>query len=525
MIYAFGDNLLDTDRYELRVAGKPRPVEPQVFDLLQFLIENRDRVVTRDELFQEIWSGRIVSDSSLTSRIKAARKAIGDSGIHQRFISTLRGRGIRFTGTVEIRDNNAPLPGQSRRPDEVQKTLADNAAGKPSLAVMPFVNNGQSDQEIFADGITEEVIARLSMTAGLMVISSNSTRAYKRKQVSTQEISSDLNVRYIVEGSIWSTHERLRVTAQLIDTQTRSTLWAQHFDSTVEGVFELHDRIAEGIAGALQSRLLLAEANLVRRKPPQDLDAWENVISARIKLFAYDRQDIDNAEPHVRRALEIDPEYGEAHGVLCHILAWRSYNGWCDDFRETARQSIKHGNLALTYAPMNPEVLGDVGFSRMWLGRPREALPFLRRSIELNPNSALTCAQYGCALAVHGLLDEAFRHCHRATTLSPRDPLEYFFQLCLAAAYQLNGEHEKAVEAARHSISLNPNNCWSYVVYASSCVRLGMMEEAKRAISQTEKLSKTAVPNIFRCWSEGTLWHIHADPIRMIYNDPNTDDG
>jgi Flp pilus assembly protein TadD len=126
---------------------------------------------------------------------------------------------------------------------------------------------------------------------------------------------------------------------------------------------------------------------------------------------------------------------------------------------------------------------------------------------------------------VHGSLDEAFEHCHKATKLSPRDPLEYFFQFCLAAAYQLNGEHEKAIEAARHSISLNPNNCWSYILYASSCVRLGMMDEAKRAIGQTEKLSKTAVPNIFRCWAEGTLWHIHADPIRMIYSERNTDDG
>ena len=251
---------------------------------------------------------------------------------------------------------------------------------KPSIAVLPFDNmSGDPEQEYFADGITDDIITLLSTVPDLFVIARNSTFTYKGKAVKVQQMAEDLGVRYVLEGSVRKAGNRIRVSAQFIDAKTGNHIWADRFDRDLKDIFAVQDEITQGIVGALQSRLIVAEVDYLKRKPPQELDAWGNIVNAKFKLFAFRQTDIEAAEPFARRALEIDHNYAEGHAVLGHILGCKSWNGWTSDFKQTARAAIDHCAAALRLDPNHPEVLFEVGFSLWWLGRLDQAIPHLRR--------------------------------------------------------------------------------------------------------------------------------------------------
>src|SRR5262245_6679994 len=221
MQIGFEECLLDTDRRELRRGDELVALEPQVFDVLIYLIENRDRVVSKDDLIASVWAGRIVSESTLTSRINAVRKAIGDTGEKQNLIRTFARKGFRFVAPVEVR-NEEP----TATPDK-QDGLAPAVPQKPSIAVLPFANmSGDSEQDSFVDGLTEEIITALSRVRWFFVIARGSTFAYRSSDISPEEISRELGVRYILMGSVRRAGERVRV----IDGNSRSNVWARTYD-------------------------------------------------------------------------------------------------------------------------------------------------------------------------------------------------------------------------------------------------------------------------------------------------------
>src|SRR5712672_181590 len=209
VLYSFEDYVLDSDRRELRFGTDLVSVEPQVFDLLEYVIRNRQRVASKDDLIASVWSGRIVSESVLTSRVNAARCAIGDNGKDQRFIRTLPRKGIRFVGSV------AEDPQQSAGAQSL--CVAPALPDRPSIAVLPFANmSGDAEQEYFADGISEEIITELSRFHSLFVISRNSSFSYKGKSPDLRQVGRELGVRYVLEGSIRKASNRIRVTGQLV---------------------------------------------------------------------------------------------------------------------------------------------------------------------------------------------------------------------------------------------------------------------------------------------------------------------
>ena len=214
MNFVFASHVLDTERRELRCHTKLIPVEPQVFDLLEYLIRNRARVVSKEDVFAAVWHGRIVSESALTSRVNSARNAIGDSGDDQHLIKTLRGKGFRFVGTVQEEERSAETV------REISAAPTSNPAlllpDKPSIVVLPFQNmSGDPEQEYFVDGLTEDLITELSRFRSLFVIARNSAFVYRGRSVRVQDVAHDLGVRYVVEGSVRKEGKRIRVTAQL----------------------------------------------------------------------------------------------------------------------------------------------------------------------------------------------------------------------------------------------------------------------------------------------------------------------
>ena len=254
MVLAFGDHRLDIKRRELRRGTELIELEPKVFDLLAFLVQQRDRVVSKDDLLQEIWGGRIVSESALTTRINAVRRALGDDGTQQRLVRTFTRKGIRFVGEVtEMSD-----PAVTFASD--QPGRAPIAADKPSIAVLRFRNmTGDPEQENLVDGVVEEIIRGLSRLRWLSVIARNSAFAYKDQAVDVKQLGRQTGVRYLLEGSVRKAGNHVRIAAQLIDATNGAYLWADRFDGSVEDAFELQDRIAVSVVGVIEPALQAAE--------------------------------------------------------------------------------------------------------------------------------------------------------------------------------------------------------------------------------------------------------------------------
>lgn len=387
---------------------------------------------------------------------------------------------------------------------------------KPSIAVLPFTNmSGDSEQTYFADGMTEDIITLLSCVPDLFVIARNSTFAYKGQSPDVRKVGRELGVRYVVEGSVRKAGERIRVTAQLIDATSGSHIWADRYDRNLTDIFDVQDELGQGIVGAMQSRLLIAEARFVSKKPPGALDAWGNLVQAKVKLSAYRRSDIDEAEPFARRAVKIDPAYGEAHAVLGHILAWRSFNGWTDDWYRAAKDAATHCERALALAPSDPAVLTDIGFAYWWLGRFLKCLTTLERAAVLNPNAAMTCAVLGTASAVCGKPEAGAEYARRAFRLSPKDPLEYMFLIFFCWCEFFEGRYAEALDAADRALQTHPSMVPAHLNRAACCVRLGRIGEAKASLARIEKLgSEWAIDSLFLPRTEGTLWGQYTGAIR-----------
>ncbi|MFD1984065.1 winged helix-turn-helix domain-containing protein [Mesorhizobium newzealandense] len=280
MPYLFEDFALDGDRCELRRGNDLISVEPQVFDLLQYLIRNRERVVSRDDLIDAVWQGRIVSDATLASRINAARNALQDSGEEQRLIRTILRRGLRFVGTVrEEVEATAPV---------AQPKPALGIPARPSIAVLPFVNmSSDPEQDYFADGMVEDIITGLSRIRWLFVIARNSSSTYKGRAVDVKQVGHELGVRYVLEGSVRKVGSRVRITGQLIDAEDGSHIWAERYDRELTDVFALQDEITISVVAAIEPNLRRAEIERVRRDRPNSLDAYDLLLRALPDVYTF----------------------------------------------------------------------------------------------------------------------------------------------------------------------------------------------------------------------------------------------
>src|SRR5207237_4848771 len=317
-------------------------MQPQVFDLLVHLLKYRDRVVSRDDLIALVWGGRIVSDSTLDSRINAARNAIGDNGKEQRLIRTIPRKGIRFVGAV-----NGPCDAQAASQAEPRSGLA--LPNRPAIAVLPFDNmSGEAEQEYFSDGISEDIITALSKLRWFFVIARNSSFTYKGKSVHLKEIAEELGVDYVIEGSVRKEGQRVRITAQLNDVTTGSHLWAERYDRDLADVFAVQDEITEAIVATIEPQLYAAENFRAQRKAPESLDAWDLVMRALSHYWRVTREDNLAAQRLLDQAIAIDPNYAQALALLAVSHLFGARMGWEDV--ATVRPEAERNALAAVRA-------------------------------------------------------------------------------------------------------------------------------------------------------------------------------
>ncbi len=329
MQFFFADHTLDTDTRELCRSGTPIAIQPQAFDLLTYLVQNRDRVVSKDDLLTALWGGRIVADSTLATHINAVRRAIGDSGEEQTLIRTFARKGVRFVGKVQsLPAGDQPAP----------STVATNSplpavprSDRPAIAVLPFVNmTDEPGQEYFSDGISEDIITALSKLRWFFVIARNSSFSYKGRAVRIKELAEELGVDYVVEGSVRKDRERVRITAQLIDVATGRHLWAERYDRDLAGIFAMQDEITEAIVATIEPQLYAAENFRAQRKAPENLDAWGLVMRALQHFWRMSREDNFAAQKLLEQAIAIDPDYAQALAVLAFSRMSGAHLGWED---------------------------------------------------------------------------------------------------------------------------------------------------------------------------------------------------
>jgi TolB-like protein/Tfp pilus assembly protein PilF len=501
MTLRFGNCEIDIERRELRRGEAPVHVEPQVFDLLVYLVQCRDHVVSKDDLIASVWGGRIVSDSTLTSRINAARKAIGDTGGDQKLIRTIARKGIRFVADMcaqpddaePARATDTPTPpDESHEPSRPALPQPD----RPAIAVLPFVNmSGDPEQEYFSDGISEDIVTALSKLRWFFVIARNSSFIYKGKAIHLKQVAEELGVGYVVLGSVRKGGDRVRITAQLNDVATGSHVWAEHYDRGLADVFAVQDEITEAIVAAIEPRLYATENFHAKRKPPDSMDAWDLVMQALSHYWRVTREDSLVARSLLEKAIAIDPNYGQALGVLAASHTFSAHMGWAD--MATATPIAERAALAAILADSeDPWAHHALGCAYLFTRRFDDSLAEFELALRLNPNFSLAQGYYGLALSYCARWEEADLAARRAIRLSPRDPFSAIYYGIAAYAQFIGRHYDEAMRLAREGIRQRGDFVGAHRVLTAAAGMAGQDDVAKVALQELRR----AQPNISLAW-------------------------
>ena len=501
--FAFRDCVLDLERRELTRGSEAVSTGPQVFDLLVYLVQNRDRVVSKDDVLDAVWGGRIVSESTLTSHINAVRKSIGDSGGEQHLVRTVPRKGFRFVGVVtEVQASDSAVSNSgSVVSDELPRTALP-LPSKPSIAVLPFHNlSGDPEQAYFADGVVEDIITALSRVRWLFVIARNSSFTYQGRLVDATQVGRELGVGYLLEGSVRKAGDRVRITGQLISASTGAHLWAERFEGRLDDIFELQDQIATSVAGAIAPQVELAEIERAKSKPTASLTAYDCYLRGLAHVHRGSRQSMQEALPLFHKAIELDPEFASAHAMAAWCYFWRKVNGWTTDRQHEIAEGARLAHRAVELGRDDAVALTRGGHALAHLtGDLDTSIALLDRATFLNPNLASAWFLGGFLRLWHGEWESGIDHLQRTMRLSPLDPETYRMQAGIAMAYLFAGRFDAASASAEQACRNLPGFLMALGVAAASHALAGRPAEARRAMDQLRELDPTLRISNIRDW-------------------------
>jgi TolB-like protein len=489
MIFRFGSFTLNTETCELTSNGAPVALEPQVLSLLVLLIRNRDRLVSKDEIVEQVWNGRIVSDSAISSRIKSLRRALRDDGQAQTMIRTAPKLGFRFVAEL---DAEPPRPEPTVASPAAVEAPGAPTESRPSIAVLPFaVVSPDAETFALAEALPHDLIVELSRLRWLFVIARGSAFRFRSHDADLGKVGAALGVRYVLSGAIGLDGRGVSVTVELAETATGGVIWSERFALSVEGVHEVRGQIARAVIAALDLQIPLHEARRARLADPARLDAWSAFHLGVREMFRFERDGNRQAAALFRRAVELDPGFARAHAGLSFVQFEDAFLRFADQPAVAQNEARAWAERSLELDPLDPFcnlVMGRVH----WLHGDLEAsLPWLERAIRLNPNYAQ--ARYSLAWTETLLGDPASGRADadEALKLSPLDPLAYgmlgvralchlvgnepaaaaqwgeraarapgahaLIEMISAVAHALNGDHGRAAAAFASSLRRNPD--------------------------------------------------------------------
>jgi TolB-like protein len=401
-IYTFGPFRLDIAAGILFRGAEPVPLGHRAVALLHMLVEEPGSPISKDRLIESAWPGLAIEESNLTVQIAALRRVFAEESGGENWIETLPRRGYRYVGPVVAKEQHSQGAAADAQPAPAL-AVPDN----PSLAVLPFTNmSGDPEQEYFADGVVEDIITGLSRIKWLFVIARNSSFTYKGQSVSVNQVGRELGVRYVLEGSVRKAGQRVRITGQLVEAETGVHIWAERYDRPLDDIFALQDEITLNVVGAIEPSLREAEIERVKRKRPENLDAYDLVLRALPHVFLAMPADVAKAVPLLERALTIEGDYAGAHGLLawCHqiFFARRGYNQASHD------AAIRHARAALAYGRDNATALALGGFVISITEHDRAtAFEAFEQALAISPSSSFALFFGSNALAYAGEAERA----------------------------------------------------------------------------------------------------------------------
>ena len=475
--YEFGPFRLDTGAEILFSGAQPIVLGQRAVALLRLLLEQAETPVSKDALFEAAWPGLAVEDSNLTVQIAALRRAFDEAGGSANWIETMPRRGYRYVGPAVATRGSPTSP--SGLPD------------KPSVAVLPFTNlSGDPEQEYFADGMVEDIIAGLSRIKWLFVIARHSSFTYKGTAVDVKRVGRDLGVRYLLQGSVRKDGRRVRISAQMIEAETAGCLWSERFERSLEDVFALQDEIALNVVSAIEPSLRRAEVARVKRKRPDSLDAYDLVLQSQPDVDSGMPAQVTKALVLLERALALDPTYALPHAfvAMCHhCLFLRS-----GLHEENRLASVRHAQAAIVHGRDDALALTYAGFSIGMDGHDRSAaFTALDAALAISPSSALTYILGSVILAWGGEAERAIEWSERGVRLSPLDPWAFAAFDAQALSHFHLGRYDQAAQAAYKSVHANPAHSITYVQLAAALAKLGRLDDAKAAAAKVLELHPT----------------------------------
>ncbi|MEM6709169.1 MAG: winged helix-turn-helix domain-containing protein [Pseudomonadota bacterium] len=460
MQYRFSSYVIDTATFSLSKDGEEVAVEPQVLRFLVYLLEHRERVVSRDELLRTLFRGRLVTDNALTVRMRAARQAVGDTGRRQGVIATVQGEGYRFIAPVETRVGvQAPASLASTATGSVPAApggpdfAGDLRLAQPSIAILPFdLITGPDSQTTLAQGLTHDVITRVACSRAMLVIARGTAFRFQSGQHDVKALGAALGVRYLCQGAVQVAGARARITVGLADTTTQQELWSDHYDRSLTDVLTLQQELAAKIVSELETEVQRNEIRLATLKPATNLDAWSAYHRGLGHMYRFRMSDCDVAERYFRQALDLEAGLARPHAGLSFVNYERAYLDLEGDRSRTRQLAEDQAKRAIEADPADPMGYWALSRAQFLKHDMRAAQHSVARATELNPSYAT--AQYFLGW-VSMLLGER-EHCHErielAKKLSPQDPLIYGMQGISAMNLALMGRHEQAVEQGQAAL-------------------------------------------------------------------------
>ena len=494
MIFRFDDFELDTDAFELLKNGEKVDIEPQVFSVIQFLIENRDRLISKSELMEVIWNGRIVSEAAISSRIRSARKVLEDTKKPRRMIQTVHGRGFRFIAPMT--DMAGPKALTKSSPSNLLTDAADHPTAlperrnRPSVAVLPFENFGTGNEDdFFAAGLTEEVIANLSRFHDLFVFSRSTTAALARQNVTIAELRQTLDADFVIEGSVRRSDTRVRVTFQLIDTATDGHLLVEKFDRecTLENVFDIQDKISLLIAARVANRRDLlndAAPRANRQGRPATWPTYRSIVQYYEYVRVRDPQTHAAVRDDLRDILAEDSNSSDACAALAVVLL--------DQYRFPVRardsgailnEAHRYARQAVSLDPDNAFAHQAIAMVQFYRGEFQTFVDSVEKSTALNPGKSDALAEFGYCYYMAGHIERALHYLDRSSELNPLE--DHIPRLFRAACFFMQDRFQDAmVEIGRSPM---PGAYWYHAYALCIAHAAGNSERAEKEAARMRK--------------------------------------
>jgi TolB-like protein len=476
---SFGRFHLDLRNRTVTSNGVSIELKNKAFDILCVLALADGKLVTKDELMSKVWPGIVVEEGNIQVHVSAIRKALGEDRDRPVHLFTVAGRGYRLLG-VQV----------SSSPNSVEsgKVATNGFQSRPSIAVLPFQNmSSDPEQEYFSDGMVEEIITGLSRIKWLFVIARNSTFAFKNKIVDVRQVGADLGVQYVLQGSVRKSGDRIRIAAQLIEAQSGTQVWTERYDRQLDDVFAVQDEIAMSIIGAVEPGLQKIEVERVRRRRPQNIDAYDLVLQALPHIYKLMPAGSAPAVPLLEKALQLEPDYPFAHAALAWCFHIRFSRGGLQDADRQA--AIRHAHAAVSGGGDDATTLAIAAFVIWFQEHDLDtAFDLFDRALAISSSNFFALCTSAVALAWSGQAELAIERGQYALKLSPFDTLNHLSYLGIAGAnFQLQ-RYAEACAAARRAMELNPTFSVPYAYLTAALVGLGRMEESRAAAQSLLRL-------------------------------------